>query len=81
MKNFIRKNNINDVEYEFICEFIKLRHDLGLTQEQMANKCGELRTHIAKIEAGIASPTLRSICEILEPLGYKIKIEKDNNKK
>ncbi len=24
-----------DLEYELICDFIKLRHELGLTQQQM----------------------------------------------
>lgn len=79
MKEFVRKNAINDVEFDFICKFIKLRHDLELTQQEMADKCGILRTHIAKIEAGISSPNLRSIAGILEPLGYKLSITKNND--
>ena len=81
MKDFVRKNTINNVEFDFICDFIKLRHELGLTQKEMAQKCGELRTHIAKIEAGIASPNLRSIANILEPLGYKLSITKIDSDK
>ena len=32
-----------DLEYELICDFIKLRHELGLTQQQMADEAGVIR--------------------------------------
>ena len=65
---------ITDFEFDFICEFIKLRNELGLTQKEMADKSGVLRDKIAKIEVGIYSPNLRSLAKILEPLGYRITI-------
>lgn len=61
---------------DFILEFTKLRHDLGLTQNEMSLKSNVLRDKIAKIEAGIYSPNVKSILKILGPLGYTIKIEK-----
>ena len=61
---------------DFIFEFVKLRHKLGLTQAQMANKSNVLRDKIAKIEAGIYPPNINSLFKILGPLGYTIKIEK-----
>ena len=39
-----------DLEYDLICEFIKLRNDLGLTQKEMANKSGVVREMITTIE-------------------------------
>lgn len=60
----------------FIYEFVCLRHDLGLTQQQMADKSGVLRDKIAKIELGMYAPNLTSLVKILGPLGYTVKIEK-----
>lgn len=61
---------------EFIFDFLELRHELGLTQVEMAKKSNVLRDKIAKIEAGIYSPNVKSLFRILGPLGYTIKIEK-----
>jgi len=61
---------------EFLFDFIQLRHKLGLTQQGMADKSNVLRDKIAKIEAGIYPPNIKSLFKILGPLGYTIKIEK-----
>ena len=61
---------------EFLFDFIQLRHKLGLTQAQMADKSNVLRDKIAKIEAGIYQPNIKSLFKILGPLGYTIKIER-----
>ena len=61
---------------DFIFDFVELRHKLGLTQQEMANKFNVLRDKIAKIEAGIYPPNINSLFKILGPLGYTIKIEK-----
>lgn len=65
---------------DFIYEFAELRHKLGLTQQQMAVKSNVLRDKIAKIEAGIYPPNIKSLFKILGPLGYTIKIEKIESK-
>ena len=62
----------NEFNYDFVC----LRHSLGLTQQEMANKSNVLRDKIAKIERGIYPPNIKSVIKILGPLGYTIKIEK-----
>ena len=77
MKKFIKNNEMLDGEFEFICDFIKLRNELGLTQKEMSIKSNVLRTKIAKVEAGVASPNLRSLTQILEPLGYRVGIVKN----
>lgn len=61
---------------DFIYDFAVLRHKLGLTQQEMADKSNVLRDKIAKIEAGIYPPNIKSVLKILGPLGYTIKIEK-----
>ena len=65
---------------EFIYDFALLRHKLGLTQAQMADKSNVLRDKIAKIETGIYSPNIKSLFKILGPLGYTIRIEKIDEK-
>ena len=71
---------VNKLEQDFIFEFIEFRHSLGLTQGKMAEKSEVLRDKIAKIEAGIYSPNITSLFQILGPLGYTIKIEKIDDK-
>lgn len=61
---------------DFIYDFVILRHELGLTQQEMAKRSNVLRDKIAKIEAGIYPPNIKSLFKILGPLGYTIKIEK-----
>ena len=39
-----------ELEYELIRNFVKLRHDLGLTQQQMADEAGVIRELIAILE-------------------------------
>ena len=71
--NFMLEEKLyQDFNYEFTC----LRHSLGLTQQEMADKSNVLRDKIAKIEAGIYPPNINSLFKILGPLGYTIKIEK-----
>ena len=65
-----------DLEYEFICDFVKLRKDQGLTQQSLAELSGVLREQIAKIENGLNSPQLNSLIKILEPIGYTVGIVK-----
>lgn len=63
-----------DLEYEFICDFIKLRKEKGLTQKSLAELSGVIREKIAKIENQLNSPQINSLIKILEPIGYTIKI-------
>lgn len=64
----------SDFNYDFVC----LRHSLGLTQQEMADRSNVLRDKIAKIERGIYPPNIKSLIKILGPLGYTLKIEKIN---
>lgn len=73
INEFIIEEKLNA---DFIYDFVQLRHNLGLTQQQMADKSNVLRDKIAKIEAGIYPPNIKSLFKILGPLGYTIKIEK-----
>lgn len=75
------KKQIIDMEYSLIAEFIQLRKDAHLTQQEIANQSEVIRTTVARIENKMNSPQVRTMLQILEPLGYTLKIEKIKDKK
>ena len=82
MNKFDNEKKIIELEYNLICDFIKLRNELGLTQQKMAEECGVIREMIAVIENRKKHPQINTLIKILEPFGYtlsitKIKEEKD----
>ena len=70
------KKQIIDMEYSLIAEFIQLRKDAHLTQQEIADQSEVIRTTVARIENKMNSPQVRTMLQILEPLGYTLKIEK-----
>ncbi len=76
MKYIIDKKRQMDLEYSLICDFIKLRSKLGLTQNEMSNDCGVIREMIAVIENRKKHPQINTLIKILEPFGYTLSITK-----
>lgn len=77
VKKFIeQEKQISDMEYDLITEFIRLRKDANLSQQDIANQSEVIRTTIARIENGMNSPQVKTMLQILEPLGYTLKIVK-----
>ena len=71
-----------NLEYDLICEYIKIRKDSKMTQQELAESTNIIRTTVARIESGANSPHLKTMLELLEPLGYTLKIvpiDKDND--
>ena len=64
------------LEYNLICDFIKLRHELGLTQQQMANEAGVIRELITILETRKKTPQITTLIKLLKPFGYTIGIKK-----
>lgn len=65
-----------ELEYKLICDFIKLRNELGLTQKQMANEAHVVREMIAVIENRSKHPQINTLIKILKPFGYTLSITK-----
>ena len=65
---------LQELEYAFICDFIKTRKELHLTQQALADLSGVMREKIAKIESNLNSPQLNSLIKVLAPIGYTVKI-------
>ena len=76
MDKFNNEKNIIDLEYNLICDFIKLRNELGLSQQKMAEECGVVREMIAVIENQKKHPQINTLIKILKPFGYTLSITK-----
>ena len=70
-----------ELEYNLICDFIKLRHELGLSQQKMADESGTVREMIAVIENRKKHPQINTLIKILEPFGYTLSITKIKEEK
>lgn len=71
-----QEEKIMNLEYNLICDFIKLRNELGLSQQKMAEESGVVREMIAVIENRKKHPQINTLIKILEPFGYTLKIDK-----
>ena len=76
MKNIKDDKKVIDLEYNLICDFIKLRNELGLSQQKMADEVGIVREMIAVIENRKKHPQINTLLKILEPFGYTLSITK-----
>ena len=76
MKKFEEEIDVMDLEYNLICDFIKLRNEMGLTQKQMAEEAHVVREMIAVIENRKKHPQINTLIKILKPFGYTLSITK-----
>ena len=74
------EKQISNMEYDLITEFIRLRKDANLSQQDIADRSKVIRTTVARIENQMNSPQIKTMLQILEPLGYTLKIEKIDEK-
>ena len=70
------EKRVMDLEYNLICDFIKLRNELGISQQKMADEAGVVREMIAVIENRKKHPQINTLIKILEPFGYTLSITK-----
>ena len=49
--------------------------DVGLTQQQLAERCGIRQSNISRIENGTCSPTVATLQKIAAGMGKKLRIE------
>ena len=59
-------------EYNVLGNLIKLRKEKGLSQVELAGLSGNKQQVISRIENRENSPTLKTLCSILDVLGYDI---------
>ena len=78
MNSFNEDLELIELEYNLICDFIKLRNELGLTQKQMAEEANVVREMISVIENRTKHPQINTLIKILKPFGYTLSITKIN---
>jgi len=61
--------------FAVVAEFKRTRQELGLTQEEIAQKAGIDRSTIAKIESGSRNTTIGSLIILAEAMDKKLKID------
>lgn len=59
-------------EYHVLGELVKLRKGKGISQVELAEMTGNKQQVISRIENKENSPTLKTLCSILDVLGYDI---------
>ena len=79
MNKMNEEKRIMDLEYNLICDFIRLRNELGLTQKEMGEASNTIREIIAVIETRKKHPQINTLIKILEPFGYTLSITKIKN--
>ena len=62
-------------EYKLLAELVKIRKEANLSQTELAEKSGNKQQVISRIENNENSPTLKTLCGILDVLGYEVKFE------
>ena len=76
MNKITDTKRVMDLEYNLVCDFIKLRNELGLSQQKMADEVGIVREMIAVIENRKKHPQINTLIKILMPFGYTLSITK-----
>ncbi len=76
MNKYNEEKRMVELEYNLICDFIKLRNELGLTQKEMGEASNTVREIIAVIETRKKHPQINTLIKILEPFGYTLSITK-----
>lgn len=72
------KKTIEEIEEQatIISTVIEQRHALGISQRELAARCGIPQSSIARIESMKTTPNLDTLLKIIHQLGLKIAISK-----
>lgn len=60
--------------YDIALQVIDLRKQHGLTQKQLAERCGIDQADISRIERGSTSPTVRTLQRVAEALDADLRL-------
>lgn len=61
--------------YEMIEQIIQARHELHMTQSELAKKVGTQKSNISRLESGNYNPSLDLLTKISEALGKTLSIQ------
>ena len=76
--NYVKdEKELLNLEYELVCNLIKLRKEKGLSQRKLAELANIDQPSIARIESGKHTPSLKMLVKLLNVMGYKIEFVKE----
>lgn len=64
----------NFIEYTVVREIIKARHELNLTQAQLAELVGTKQSNISRLESGEYNPTIEFLSKVAQAMGKTLEI-------
>lgn len=70
-----KEENGNNIYNDIAKEIVRLRIEKGITQKQLADRCGIQQSNISRLEKGIYNPSVHLLNKIAEALGKTVKIE------
>lgn len=60
--------------YDIVKAIVEARIEAGLTQKELAQRCGLRQNAISRLENGGASPTVRTLQQLARGLGKRLEI-------
>lgn len=63
-------------EYELLHEITRIRKEQSITQKQLAELSGSTQQEISRLEKREHSPALRTLCRIVNSMGYELVLRK-----
>jgi DNA-binding XRE family transcriptional regulator len=60
--------------YELIAQIIDARHQLNITQEELAQRAGTQKSNISRFESGSYNPSLDFVTKVAHSLGKEVHI-------
>jgi transcriptional regulator with XRE-family HTH domain len=61
--------------YRLVSDLIRLRHECGVTQGELARRVGTRQPAIARLEAGRAVPSLDLVCRLADALDADVRVQ------
>ena len=66
-------------EYELLHEVCRIRREMSLTQKQLAEISNSSQQEISRLEKKEHSPALKTICRIVNSMGYELVLQKKSD--
>jgi predicted transcriptional regulator len=70
----VKELDNNSIEYQVVREIIKARHELNITQEQLAKLAGTKQSNISRLESGEYNPTIEFLSKVAQAMGKTLEI-------
>ena len=73
--NFVLDDEKERVKFKVMQEFVKIRKEKGVTQDELAKRTGIARPNIARMENGSYNPTIEMMVRMAAGLDMRLDIK------